>query len=271
MDEFFADLIEILRNLWLQVNEQVGLILFALISFLAGIYVARISQTLVRRGLRYRQADPEFSLLVGRITKWAIIVFALLFATQQLGVDITAFLTGIGILGFTIGFALQDVSKNFIAGILILLQQPFHLGDKIEVSGFIGSVLDITLRDSVLLTDDGLRVRIPNGDIFTQPVLNYSRLQRRRVQINVGVSYDSDLEKVRKVAAHAVDAVPGLLADPPAELAFESFGEYAIQLRVFYWYDESQTTYSRALDAGIAGLKAAFDKAGIEIPCLFTK
>jgi small-conductance mechanosensitive channel len=127
-------------------------------------------------------------------------------------------------------------------------------------------VLDITLRDTVLLTGDGLRVRLPNGDIFTKPILNFSRLRRRRIEIALGVSYGSDLEQVRSVAQETIHSIHGVLDDPAVDIVFESFAEHAIRLKIFYWYDESQTTYPRALDAGISGLKAAFDHAGIEIP-----
>lgn len=198
-----------------------------------------------------------------RVVQWGIIFFALLFAAQQVGVDITAFLTGLGILGFTLGFALQDVSKNVVAGMLMLLQKPFLLGDKIEVSGFSGTVLDITLRDTVLLTVDGPRVRIPNGDILSKPIVNYSGLTRRRLQLILGVPSNSDLEQVRRIAEETIASIPGVLKDPTIEVTFESFAANAIRLRIAYWYDESQTTNSKALDAGVSNLKRAFDQAQI--------
>lgn len=266
MNEFWEMILAFFNNTWAQAARQAPVLLLALIAFIAGIYFARLANALLQRGLRYRRADPELSLLLGRVVQWGIIIFALLFATQQIGVDITAFLTGLGILGFTIGFALQDISKNFVSGILMLLQKPFSLGDTIEVSGFTGNVLDITLRDTVLLTGDGLRVRIPNGDIFTKPIVNFSRLRRRRVEIKLGVGYESDLDQVRQIALETIQSIPGILEDPPLDIGFEAFAEHAIRLHIWYWYDESKTNHPRALDAGIYGLKSAFDRAGIEIP-----
>lgn len=266
MNEFLQMITTFFDGLVAQVGSQAPAVLLALIAFIAGVYVARLAKTLVQRGLQFRRADPELSLLLGRIVQWGVIIFALLFATQQIGVDVTAFLAGFGILGFTLGFALQDISKNFVSGILMLLQKPFALGDIIEVSGFNGKVLDITLRDTVLLTGDGLRVRIPNGDIFTKPIVNFSRLLRRRVEIKLGVAYKSDLDKVRQIALETIKTIPGVLDDPPIEIGFESFAEHAIRLHIWYWYDESKTSFHRAVDAGISGLKRAFDRAGIEIP-----
>jgi small-conductance mechanosensitive channel len=257
---------EIFANISAQIVERAPAILLALLAFIAGLYIARLAKAVVRRGLAIRHADHEVSLLIGRIAQWGIIIFTLLFAAQQIGVDITAFLTGIGILGFTLGFALQDISKNFISGILMLLQKPFAIGDTIAVSDFTGKVLDITLRDTVLLTGEGLRVRIPNGDILTKPIVNYSRLERRRIEINIGVGYSSDLEKVRGITRQTIKSIPGVLEDPPISIVFKSFAEHSILQQIFYWYDESKTNYPQALDAGISGLKAAFDRAGIDIP-----
>ena len=168
--------------------------------------------------------------------------------------------------GFGGGFALQDVSKNFIAGLLLLLQQPFKLGDTIQVSGFSGTIIDINLRDTEIRTMDGLRVRIPNGEIFTQPVLNFTGVRQRRLYIKVGVAYDTDLEVARQAALDTIKAIPGVLNDPEVGVHFESFGDFAIQMNIFYWYDESQTSYPVALDAGIRGIKAAFKAADIVIP-----
>jgi small-conductance mechanosensitive channel len=265
-----ADLFENI-SLWFQsvltqISENAGLILTAFIALLVGIYISRGVSAIVQRGLRYRQTGPEITLLLGRIVQWTIIVAVILFSAQQIGVDITAILAGLGILGFTLGFALQDVSKNFIAGLLLLWQQPFKLGDTIQVSGFTGTILDINLRDTELRTMDGLRVRIPNGEIFTQPVLNFTGVYKRRLQIRVGVAYDVDLNTVRQIALKTIKSIRGVLEDPGIDVRFESFGDYAVQMNIFYWFDAHKTEYSHALDSGISGLKAAFEQAGIEIP-----
>jgi small conductance mechanosensitive channel len=249
-----------------QIAQNAGPILTAFVLILIGLYAARMSARLVGRGLRFRKVDAELSLLLSRIIQWSIIAAIFLFSAQQIGVDVTAILTGLGILGFTLGFALQDVSKNFIAGLLLLLQQPFELGDTIQVSGFTGTIIDINLRDTEIRTVDGLRVRIPNGDVFTQPVLNYTGVKQRRLLIKLGVAYDTDLDLAHQTAREAINAIPGVLNDPEVVVHFESFGDFAIQMNIFYWYAESQTSYPVALDAGIRSIKAAFKAAGIVIP-----
>lgn len=271
MNQFFENLSQAFAEWWLTLGEKAPQILFAIFILILGLYLARLVKGLVQSGLRYRKADPEISVVMARIVQWTIIVLGALIAAQQAGLEITAFLAGLGILGFTVGFALQDVSKNFVAGMLILIQQPFELGDTIKVAGFTGTILEISLRDTEMRTVDGLRVRIPNGDVFTSPILNYTGVQQRRLQLNFGVAYDSDLEQVRRVALEALHSVPGVLDNPPIDFRFEAFGDYAILLNILYWYDENQTGYSEALDAGIRLIKKAFDEAGIEIPVPYQK
>ncbi|MEX2162085.1 MAG: mechanosensitive ion channel family protein [Anaerolineales bacterium] len=265
MSQLLASLSAWFHQLGQQIIDNAGLILTVLVILLIGMYLARLVKSLILRGLRFQKTDPELALFLSRIVQGAIIVAVILFSAQQVGVDITAILTGLGILGFTLGFALQDVSKNFIAGLLLLLQQPFELGDTIQVSGFTGTIIDINLRDTELRTVDGLRVRIPNGDVFTQPVLNFTGVKQRRLQISLSVNYDADLEKTRQVTLDAIQAIPGVLADPAINVVFDSFGEFSIHLNIFYWYDANQTDYGEALDAGVRGVNAALRREGIAI------
>lgn len=266
MQELLDQTILWFQTAFAQMGEKVGLFLTALFIILLGIYVSNFAKSVLLRGLRYRKADPETSLFVGRILQWIVIGGAILFSADQVGIDITAILTGLGILGFTLGFALQDVSKNFIAGLLILLQQPFNLGDTIEVSGFTGTILDINLRDTLLETADGLRVRIPNGEIFTQPVLNYTGVAKRRLQIQLSVSYDTNLIATRKLVHETLAAIPGVVNEPAMDVRFDTFGDTGITMNAFYWYDTKQTNYSEALNAGIVSIKEALDNAGVVIP-----
>ena len=268
MQDVLNDIGKIFTEWWtdLQFIDKAPQIGIAIVILIIGLVAARLIKSLVVRALNYRQADKEVTVLVARIVQWVLVSIGILIAADQIGLDITALLTGLGILGFTLGFALQDVSKNFIAGMLILIQQPFELGDKVEISGFTGTVLAVNLRDTELRAVDGLNVRIPNGDVFTSSIINYSHVQSRRIQISTGVSNDSDLEQVRETALEAINSINGVLDKPAVDLRFISFGENSINLTINYWYDESKTGYDGALDSGITSLKIAFDQAGIIMP-----
>ncbi|NPA06925.1 MAG: mechanosensitive ion channel [Chloroflexi bacterium] len=238
----------------------------SLVIFVASIYLAGLLAKLVNDVLRRRKVDPEVSLLLVRLTRWGLIIVGALVALQQIGFRVTAFLAGLGILGFTVGFALQDVSRNLIAGILLLLQQPFDIGDMIEVQGYLGEVEDVTLRSTELRTLDGRLVLIPNADVFTSSLVNYSRTPRRRIDLDVGVAYDSDLDKVREVALEAIRGLPGALEEPKPLVWFHTFNESSIDFTLYFWIDTQKTDIFEAKSLALEAVKKAFEREGIEIP-----
>jgi hypothetical protein len=125
MNEFLELLTTFFERVVAQTARQAPVILLALIAFIAGIYFARLAKAVVQRGLGFRRADPELSLLLGRVVQWGIIIFALLFATQQVGIDITAFLTGLGILGFTLGLCASRHQQKFCFGNTDVVAETF--------------------------------------------------------------------------------------------------------------------------------------------------
>ena len=241
-------------------------LVFSLVLFVASLALAGVFSRTVRATMKRRKADPELTLLAGQVARWGVVILGCIVALQQVNFDVTAFMAGLGILGFTIGFAIQDVSKNFIAGILLLLQQPFDIGDAIEVGDFSGTVVTIDLRATELRTFDGVDVLIPNADVFTSPIVNYSRTNRRRIDLAAGVAYDSDLDLVHKTASEAIAAITGVLQDPAPNVVFENLGPSTVDLRVYYWVDTEQTGTLAAKDAGVRAIKTTFAGAGIDIP-----
>jgi len=254
-------------TLWLQkALEFIPRLVSALVIFVGGLWLAGRLAQLLERALQRRQTDPEAALLIRQITRWGLVTLATLAALQQVGFNLSAFLTGLGILGFTVGFAIQDVSKNLVAGMLLLLQQPFDLGDAIEVNGYSGTVLSIDLRATHLRTFDGRDVLIPNTDVFTNAIVNFSRTPRRRVALDVGVAYGSDLRRVREAVLEAVQQVPGALDDPAPDVAFHTFADSSINLTLYFWVDTSVTNPRRAKNDALEAVNAAFARHGIEIP-----
>jgi small conductance mechanosensitive channel len=239
----------------------VSLVIFIIFIVIAGFASRGVRITLQRRG-----TDPELTILMRMLTRWAIIILGAVLALEQVDFDLTAFLAGIGIIGFTVGFAIQDVSKNFVAGLLLLLQQPFDIGDAIEVGGFSGKVMAVDLRATEILTFDGRHVLIPNADVYTQAIVNFSRADRRRININVGVAYDSDLQMVKQTALEAIQELDGLLHDPAPNVYYHSLSPSTIDFTIYYWVDMSKSDPFVGKDQGVAEIKDAFEKAGIEMP-----
>jgi small conductance mechanosensitive channel len=238
----------------------------SLLIFILGIYLAGFISRMVHATMVRRRSDPEITLLVEQITRWTIFILGTVVALEQVGFDLTAFLAGLGILGFTVGFALQDVSKNFISGLLLLIEQPFDIGDVIEVGDYVGTVANVAIRATEIYTFDGQNVLIPNGDIFAGAIKNYSRYDKRRLDFTIGVAYGSDLELVRKTTLEVVTVIPGVVADPQATLVFNNFADSSIDFTVYFWIDLNNTGYQAAVDAAITGINAAFEQNNIEIP-----
>jgi small-conductance mechanosensitive channel len=232
-------------------------VLAALVLFVITLYLAGLISRFVRRLMERRRADPGVVLLVYHVTRWSLIIAGTAASLRQVDFELTAFLAGLGILGFTVGFALQDISQNVIAGLLLLIQKPFELDDLIEVESFRGRVRSIDLRATELHTMDGHNVLIPNASVFTTPIINYSRQATWRINLDVGVSYDSDLEHVRRVTLQAISNIPDVLNTPPPDLYFHTFNDSSIDFSVRYWIDARQINPFTATDPAVVAIHRA--------------
>ncbi|MFO7540521.1 MAG: mechanosensitive ion channel [Chloroflexota bacterium] len=241
-------------------------LLAALVIFLVTLYLSALLSRLLHRSMERQRADPALTLLLYHTVRWSIILVGGITALRQVNFELTGFLAGIGILGFTLGFALQDISRNIVAGMLLLVQKPFDLGDLVEIEGFTGRVQSVDLRSTEILTLDGNNVLLPNGHVFTVPIINYSRESTRRIQLTIGVAYDSDLELVRHTALQAVRTIPDVLNAPAPSLFFHEFGEWAIKFTIRYWIDTRVTDAPTAVDPAVIAIQKAFDRKQITIP-----
>lgn len=257
---------ESLQQLITQFLAYLPNLLAALVIFFASLFLAGIFSQGVTKALRLRKVTLEISLAVETLVRWTVIILGTATALSQIGFDLTAFLAGVGVVGFTVGFALQDVSKNFVAGLLLLLQQPFNLEDTIEVAGYSGTVLKVDLRATTLRTLDGRLVQIPNGEVFTRPIVNFSRGRQRRIELQVVVVDGTNLEKARTEGLAALKTIPGVLGDPAPRAVFQMFGASGIQMTFYYWVDTTITDPLDAQDAGMVNIDKAFKEAKIEIP-----
>ena len=266
MTEQTQPLLSVLEQLVVDFLNILPSLIAALVVFLIGLYLASIVKRIVSRRLEQRTKNPQPVQLISQIAYWLVVLAVTVISLQMVGFNLTAFLAGLGIIGFTVGFALQDVSKNFIAGLLLLLQQPFNVGETIEVVGYTGQVLSIDIRATQIRTLDGRIVMIPNGDVFVKPITNFSQAEFRRIEIKSEVTYKGDPETVRQTALQAISAIPGLRDDPPPKVWLQIFGTSTIDLITYYWIDTNQTSLTAAKDAGVEAIKEAFEGAEIGIP-----
>ncbi len=242
-------------------------LIVAIIIFLATLYVAGLADKAITATMRKRQLDPELTLLLGRLARWSLLVLGIIWALSEVNFDVTGFAAGLGIIGFTIGFALKDIAENFVAGVLLLWQQPFDIGDAVSVGGYSGTVTSIQIRATTVRTWEGLLVIIPNADVYSNAITNYSQIDKRRISLAVGVDYESNLPQVSEVMVEVANNLPGVIKDDPApEVAFSEFGESSINVTLYFWIYTQETDYRSTLDAAIKNIKLAFEQAGINIP-----
>jgi small conductance mechanosensitive channel len=240
----------------------------ALLILFIAYWVSRIVRKQVRRAMKRRDHDPELIVLLEMLTRWGILAFGIVIAAEQIAPgQFSSLIAGLGVAGITVGFALQDVAKNFIAGLLLLIQQPFEIGDSIEVVSYGGTVLEISLRSTTIRTWDGRHVIIPNSEVYLNPIINFSAAPRRRIEITVGVAPDSDLDQVTRVALKTLtENVEGILQDPAPQIIFSNFGDFTIDFTAYYWIDTGEVGVFKATNEGVKAIKNAFDEEKIEMP-----
>lgn len=238
-------------------------ILIVLVSYYGGVFLSRV----LYRVLNKQNADAGVTSLLTQTTKWTVIVLGVISALQKF-FDVTAFLTGLGILGFTIGFALQNIMQNFVSGVILLLQRPFKVGDAVNIAGFDGAVLEVGLRTTEMKTLDGRIVFLPNADVLAHPITNYTRAKLRRIELPVGVAYGSDTELVRKTILDVLPKVEGFITNPAPKVLFHTFGASSVDLSVLFWISTTDPAASplAAKDEALTLIKTAFEKNKIEIP-----
>ena len=256
---------EYLSTLAEQIVASVPNILTALLIFVLSLYFARVLSNLLKRVLIRRDIVSGVTYLLSDILRWTIIVFGAITALQRF-FNVTAFITGLGILGFTVGFALQNVMQNFISGIILLMQEPFRVGDDINVLGFDGVVLKIDLRTTEMQTLDGRIAILPNADVLSHVIVNYTRAHRRRVDLPLTVAYGVSPEQVRSILFGVVKDVPGYVIAPAPEVTFNNFGNSSIELIASFWVDTSVVKIGHAKDLALLNTKEAFEKQNIQIP-----
>ncbi|HSL97168.1 MAG TPA: mechanosensitive ion channel domain-containing protein [Candidatus Deferrimicrobiaceae bacterium] len=179
---------------------------------------------------------PGGAFAVARISQYAIAAVGLLISFQLIGLDTSSLALVLGALGIGIGFGLQNVTSNFISGLLILFERPITVGDRVQVGAIEGDVTAINMRATTILSVTNLSIIVPNSEFVTSTVVNYSHGDSRLiVNVDVGVSYRSDLDTVIRSLLEVAAEHPRVLRDPPPEVRFLEFGDSAWQMQLRVW------------------------------------
>lgn len=239
-------------------------ILTAIIIFYIGRWVALGVSRLVGKALLLRKVDKAVVSFLSSIVYAAALIACTLVALSQLGIQTASFLAILGAAGLAVALALQGSLSNFASGVLIIVFRPFKSGDFVEVAGISGVVQRIDIFQTIFKTIDNKRVIVPNSQITGGAITNYSAEAQRRVDLVIGISYDSDLRKAKALLQQILAQDPRVLKDPAPIVAVNALADSSVQFVVRPWVEVDQywPVYWDLLEK----IKLQFDAEGIEIP-----
>ena len=250
--------------------EQGPGFLFQLLLFVVIIYIFKKLAGLVQRGVdsaleaNKRHLSHLLRQMISSVSKNIVIILGVLIALSQVGLSLGPLLTGLGIAGFIVGFALQDSLSNFASGLMILFYRPFDVGDTIEAGGVSGQVSSMSLVNTTIRTFDNKSLIIPNNKIWQDVITNVTDQTQRRVDMTFGIAYDEDIDRVEKLLLEIVQADDRVLENPEPVVKVGSFGDSSVNLLCRPWVRTAD--YWGVLWDLNKKVKQAFDKEGIVIP-----
>lgn len=242
-------------------------ILVALVIFILFYGLGLLARSLILRQSHRRKRD-NLGEVLGSFIKWAIILLGFLLAATIVlpSLKPADLITGLGVSSVAIGFAFKDILQNWLAGLLILLRQPFNIHDQIEVNGHEGTVQRIETRATIIKTYDGQRIVIPNSQIYTNAVRVITAHRYRRSEYDIGIGYDDDLDLACQLLTSAVANVTQVEAAPEVEVLPWELAPSWVTLRVRWWTHSHKADVNRVHAKVIRTIKMTLDEAGIEMP-----
>ena len=253
---------------WLQTTGlDYGCRIIAAVVILAiGAVAIRIAakafeKLLEKTRLGEKSLVAKFLVSVAVKVAWAFLIVIVL---GKLGVDVGPIIAGLGVTGFILGFAFQESLGSLAAGLMNAVNKPFKVGDFVSVAGLDGSITALDMMAVTLATPDNRKITIPNKQAWGAPIINFSALDKRRVDLAVSIAYGADITLAKKTALEALAAVPGVLADPAPMAEVKSLDDSAVALTVRAW--SKTADYWNVYFTGIQRVKESFDRVGVAIP-----
>lgn len=244
-------------------NSGISLIT-ALLIFVFGIWVAKIFRGVTRRVLNKREVEPTLVKFGTNILYAILVIFVVTAALNNLGIQTTSIIAVLGAAGLAIGLALQSSLANFAAGVMILIFHPFRVGDFIEGGGVMGSVEELGIFVTHLKTPDNKSIFVPNGNLAGNNLTNFTRNDRRRMDLVVGVGYGEDVRKVREVLQGIISEDDRILKDPAPVVAVLELADSSVNFAMRPWVPTSE--YWNIYWDLMEKIKLRLDEENIEIP-----
>ncbi len=235
----------------------------ACLILLVGLYAIRLINRFIRKLMTKRNLDPTLTKFLADILLWILKVLLFVTFISRLGIETSSFVAILGAMGLAVGLSLQGSLSNFAGGMLIILFKPFKVNDTIEAQGVIGTVSEIQIFVTKLITANNQTIFVPNGALSNGNIINYSLQKIRRVDLTIAISYDTNIKKVKEIITDILKNNPKVLQNPTVEVSVKNLTDNAIQIAVRPWANNED--YGIVFSETLESCKLAFDAAGIVI------
>lgn len=237
----------------------------ALLVLLAFWILYRVLSGVFGSFIRRTNADPTVGTIVGRLTKYVLVAFALIMAASQLGFNVGSVLAGVGILGLALGLAAQESLSNLVAGLTILLDRPYRVGDNVTIADTFGKVQQIGLRTTRILTLERLDAILPNKEIVNQQIINHTANPQLRLGIPFSIAYKEDSRQAREVLLAAVAGHELIREEPAPTVVLTRLADSGVEMELRVWLQDPHREREGFFEF-LELAKVTLDEAGIEIP-----
>jgi small conductance mechanosensitive channel len=240
-------------------------VIVGLVVFLAFYFAWLVLRRIIRPTLERSHLDETMISFVETVTKFGLLIIGIVAALDSAGVNTSAMLASLGIVGLTIGFAARDALSNLISGILIFIDRPFVVGDLVELQDEYGMVDRITLRSTRIITSDGKMLAVPNTEVINQIVASYTNFPHLRLDIPVTVGVNEDLERARQIMLRLVQDNPEYMKEPSPRVVITQLNDYNVEMELQAWLKDERTHVEKRSELR-EGVFNALNGAGVMMP-----
>jgi small conductance mechanosensitive channel len=265
----FSEVVLRLEDFFVEAIIMVPMLLIAVLVFLAMLLFAGHLKNLVIRLVRASRRPASLGLLLGRLARWTVIGLGAMLAALIVFPGFTAgeLVQLLGATGLALGFAFRNIFEDFLAGILLLLTQPFEIGDQIRLDNHEGTIESIETRSTAILTYDGRRLVVPNSDLLTNIVVVNTAYPARRIEHDVGIGYGDDIQLARRVMLDTLDSLDTVLKEPKPEALVTDLADHAVVIRIRWWITPPRRIDSlETRDRVLGKIRVALLENGIDLP-----
>lgn len=263
---------DVFNNAAMRFIDQIPQLVLGILVVVLGTLIAGWIGRFARRRISVRTEDPLMSRFLGMAIKYSIIIIAIMLALRAAGLGGIAagILTAAGASAVVLGFAFKDIGENFIAGIILAFNRPFNVNDTVEVGTNFGKVKALDLRYTKLKTFDGKDVYIPNSDVLTEPVTNYTEDGFYRWDFVIGIAYEDNIEGAKETVLKALDKEPSVISDEEHEnfVIEDELATSTVNLKIFFWVDTKDFRKTALITKGnvVRNVKEALEDNGYYMP-----